>query len=335
VPFNPAGTSEDIQAMNETFASPVFGSFSTFSLYFDGALGPAPLVSAAANAFNFRRATTSGELRAAAVRNAKRVAALTPTLVKQGFSASSAAIPAELAGKTFEYSGGSYVPTERTGAPANGVRFLIYAVNPVTFEPVEPLQEIGYVQLTDLSGSTTQAARVIVVSGETTYLDYTVSATATATSGRVTVTGYVTDGTIRADINLRSTISEASGLTLLYSLDVPQRDVSIDLTMTMTGFDQQNATIDISLSMNGPNGSVSMSGQLTQTGGTLTVRVNGDVFATISSGGGEPVITGADGQPLSQEDAEALQNIFNLTGAAFTSFDAMVVPVGAFLAPAE
>ncbi len=64
------------------------------------------------------------------------------------------------------------MPTDRTGAPANGVRFLIYAVNPITFVPVEPLQEVGYVQLTDLSGSSTQAARVIVVSGETTYLDY-------------------------------------------------------------------------------------------------------------------------------------------------------------------
>ncbi|HJR15748.1 MAG TPA: hypothetical protein VJ808_02760 [Gemmatimonadales bacterium] len=335
VPFNPTGTSEDIQAVNSAFASPVFASFSTFSMHFDAALGAAPLVSASAQLVNFRRATTAGELRAAAMRNAQRVAGLART-TNGSFSASIAAIPAEVAGKTYEYSGGSYIATDRPGAPANGVRFLIYAVNPLTFQPVEPLQEVGYVQLTDESGSSTQAARVVVVSGETTYLDYTVTATATTSGGRITVAGYVSDGTIRANINLRSTVTESDGLTLLYTVDVPQRDVSITLTMSMTGFDQESATINIDLGMSGPNGSVSMSGQLTETGGTLTVRVNGDQFATIaSSGASEPTITGADGQPLTDGDVDALQGIFGVTGEAFIAFDAMVVPVGTFLAPSE
>jgi predicted small lipoprotein YifL len=334
VPFNPTGTTADVEAVNATFASPVFGSFSTFSQHFDAALGVAPLVSTSAGAFNFRRATSGGELRAAAVRNAQRVAALTPPVANGSFSASTTAIPAEVAGKTFEYSGGSYVPTERTGAPANGVRFIIYGVNPVTLEPVEPLQEVGYVQLTDLSGSSTRAARVVVVSGETTYLDYTVTATSTASSGRVVVAGYVTDGTNQANVNLRSTVSEAAGLTLLYTLDVPARDVSIDLTMTTSGFDQESGTIDIELGVSGPNGTVSMIGEFSETGGTLTVRVNGELFATMaSSGAGDLLITGADGQPLNDQDAEALRNIFDITGEAFLSFDEMVMPAGAFLAP--
>ncbi len=45
------------------------------------------------------------------------------------------------------------------------------------------------------------------------------------------------------------------------------------------------------------------------------------------------MITGADGQPLSEEDAVALQNLFDMTGDAFLSFDAMIMPVGVFLAP--
>ena len=333
VPFNPTGTSADVEAVNSAFSSPTFGSFSTFSVYFDAALGGAPLVSSAAQAFNFRRATSGGELRAAATRNAQRVAALTKA-VHGSFNAAVAAIPAEVAGKTFEFDGTSYLPTDRTGAPANGVRFIIYAVNPVTLEPALPLNEVGYVELTDLSGSSTQAARVVVVSGETTYLDYTVTASATLSGGRVTVVGYVTDGTNRANVNLRSTISETAGLTLLYSLDVPQRDVSIDLSMSSSGFDQ-TAIIGINLSMSGPNGVLSMAGQFSAAGGTLTVRVNGDEFATItSSGAAEPVITGADGQPLTDEDAAALRRIFDLTGDAFISFDAMILPVGFFLAPA-
>jgi len=333
-PFNPSGTTEDITAVNDAFESPAFASFSTFSLYFDAALGTSPVISGSAAALNFRRTTNAGEFRAAAMRNARRVAALMQGRVHGSFSASTAAIPSDIAGKTFEYNGTDYVPTDRTGAPSNGVRFIIYAVNPVTFEPVTPLQEVGYVQLTDLSGSTTQAARVVVVSGDITYLDYTVTATATTTGGQITVVGYVTDGETRANLNLRSTVSQTAGLTMLYSIDVPQRDVSIDLTMSTTGLDPETATVGINLGMSGPNGMVSMSGEFTAAGGTITVRVNGDLFANIaSSGAGEPVITGADGQPLSAEDEATFQQIFALTGDAFITFDVMLLPIGFFLAP--
>ena len=333
-PFNPTGTTEDITAVHDAFDSDAFASFSSFSVYFDAALGASPLVSGSANALNFRRTTSAGELRAAAARNARRVAALVQGRVHGSLSASTAAIPSEVAGVTFEYNGTDYVPTDRTGAPSNGVRFLIYAVNPITLQPVTPLQEVGYVQLTDLSGSTTQAARVMVVSNAITYLDYTVTATETVSGGRITVAGYATDGQQRANVSLRATVNQSAGLSLVYSVDVPQRDVSIDLTMTTSGLDPETSQISIDLGMSGPNGTVSMSGQFSGDGGTILVRVNGDVFAHVTSSGvGEPVITGADGQPLTPEEEAAFQNIFALTGDAFITFDVMLLPIGIFLAP--
>ncbi len=333
-PFNPTGTSEDIQAVNNAFASPAFASFSTFSVHFDAAIGTAPLVGGGAAAINFRGATRAVDIGGAAAGNARRVAALLQGRTHGSFSAATAAIPAEAAGKTFEYNGTDYVPTDRTGAPTNGVRFIIYAVNPVTWQPLLPLAEVGYVQLQDLSGTSTQAARVLVVSNNISYLDYTVTATASASGGRMTVSGYVTNGQTRANVSLLSTVNEAAGLTLQYSLSVPQRDVSIDLTMSTSGLDPETSTISVDLAMSGPNGTVSMSGDFTGTGGTITVRVNGDLFANIvSSGGGEPVITGADGQPLSQEDEVAFQQIFGLTGQAFITFDVMLLPIGFFMVP--
>ncbi len=330
-PFNPDGTVEDIAALDATFASPAFASFSWFSVDFDAALGGSALVSASASALDFRRVTNEGQLRSAAIESARRLAALAPKVANGSFSASSAAIPSEIAGKTFEYSGSSYSATSRTGAPVNGVRFILYAIDPVTSSPVHPLVETGHVDFIDMSGGTTQAARVIVVSGTTTYLDYTVSITATTTSGRITVSGYVTDGTVRANISFRSTVTSAAGLTLVYTIDVPQRDVSIDLTMSMDGNDQTGG-FEIDLSMNGPNGTVSMAGQFSMASGTVTVRVNGELFATIESGNGDPVITGADGQPLTEEDIAAVETLFGLTEEAFISFDAMFLPVGAFMA---
>ena len=331
VPFNPAGTSADIQAVNAAFGSSTFADFSALSLLFDPALGGSPLVSSAAVAMDIRASGAAG-MRAAAVRSAQRLARLRPAAANPSFSVS-AAIPAEIAGKTFEYSAGAYVAGARTGAPANGVRFLLYAVDPVTFLPVEPLLETGRVDITDLSGTTTQSARVQVVSGTTTYLDYTVAAN--SLTGRITVVGFVTDGANRANLNLRATVSSAGDLTLVYSLDVPQRDVSIDLTWTATGLTPESINIAINLSMSGPNGTVSMSGQFTVNGATLIVRTGGRDFATITlTGEADPVITGADGLPITEEDIAALQGIFELTSEAFISFDQMLVPVTFFLAPA-
>ena len=331
VPFNPAGTSADLEAVNAAFGSSIFASFSSLSYLFDAAYG-APLVSSSAAAMDIRASGTAG-MRAGAMRSAQRLAGLLPAAGNKSFSASSAAIPAGIAGKTFEYSGGSYVAGVRTGAPANGVRFLLYAVDPVTFMPVEPLVETGYVDITDLSGTNTQSARVQVVSGGTTYIDYTV--TANNLTGRITVVGFVTDGTHQANLNLGASLSSAGVLTLVYGLNVPQRDISIALTLTLSGLDPQTATINISLTMSGPNGTVSLSGQFTSTGGTLTVRTGGKTFATITvTGAAEPVITGADGLPITAEDAAALRGVFELTSEAFVSFDQMLAPVVFFLAPA-
>lgn len=330
-PFNPAGTSADLDAMNSTFDSPTFASFSTFSLMFDAALGGTPIVSASAAALDVR-GTGGQEIRAAAVRSAQRFGAMMSHAAHEGFSASIAAVPLAVAGKTFIYDPGTggYVVSDLSGAPANGVRFILYAVNPVTWAPATPLTETGYVDLIDLSGGTTQAARVIVVSGTTTYLDYTVSASSTTTSGRVSVIGYVTDGATQANINLSSTLTYTAGLTLTYSLDLPQRGVSIDLTLSASDITQPSGTINLNLVMSGPNGTVSMSGQFTDTSGTISVRINGDAFATITTDGVTTTITRNDGTPLTDDELQALGNVFELQASAFISFDQMLAPIGAF-----
>jgi hypothetical protein len=334
VPFNPAGTTEDIEAVNSTFGSSTFASFSTFSLMFDAALGGTPLISASAAAMDVRGHDEAG-MRAAAVRTAKRLAAVLPRTVQHGASASIAAIPADVAGKTFVYSAGSYALSDRTGAPANGVRFILYAVDPVTFEPVEPLAETGYVDLIDLSSGSTSAARVIVASGETEYINYTVAVSNSTSGGRVSVLGTVTDGVHEVNVNLRATVTFNAGLTLTYDVGVPTRDFSIGLTLVSSGLDTETGTIDISLDVRGANGWIRMTGEFNDAGGTLNVSVSGHHFATVTAvGGADPVITGANGEFLSDQDIMALTGIFYITTGAFAAFDQMFIPVGSFLEPA-
>jgi hypothetical protein len=331
-PYNPSGTSTDLEAMNSTFASPTFASFSTFSLMFDAALGGAPIVSSSAMAIDIR-GNGGHSVRVAAARAARRLGAMLIQKEKAGgLSAAMMAIPTAVAGKTFIYdaSTSTYVASDLSGAPANGVRFLLYAVDPVSYLPVDPLVETGHVDITDLSSGTTQAARIQVVSGSTTYIDYTVSASSGATSGRVTVLGYVTDGTTTANINLRSTITVSAGLTLTYTLTMPSREVAINLTVSVSDVTLPNSPINVNLTMRGPNGTVTMTGQFAETSGTINVRINGDAFATITTDGTATTITRTDGTPMSDEDYVALTGVFQVQSSAFTSFDQMLAPVGAF-----
>jgi hypothetical protein len=212
------------------------------------------------------------------------------------------------------------------------VRFLLYALDPVTLLPADPLNPTGYVDLMDLSSGSTKAARVIVVSGTTTYLDYRVTATSTISSGLVTVVGFITDGTTMARYSLRSTLTNASGLTLSYALRVPARDLSIDLTLSASGLTPTAGNISVILDLRGQNGWVRLTGEFNPTGATLNVAINGIPFATITATtGAVPVITGADGLPLAQEDLDALQRVFDFADGSFTAFDEMVAPVGTFI----
>jgi hypothetical protein len=330
-PFNAAGTSADLQAMNTTFASSSFASFSTFGVMFDAALGGSPIISSSVAALDVRGKDAAG-VRAAAARSARRLAAML-----QPHSAASlqsgrvaAAVPAEVAGKTFVFdlASNSYVMSELTGAPVNGVRFILYKVDEASYAPLDPLEEIGYADLIDLSGGSTQAARVLVVANGTTYVDYTVTATSNTSSGRVTVVGMITDGNNQANITLRSTITFSAGLTLTYALDLPQRDVSIELSVGSNDL-SQDSPITVSLTMSGPNGTVSMSGQFNDTSGTLNVRINGHAFATLTATGSSVTITRVDGSPLTDDEVAALEGVFLIQNAAFVAFDQMLAPIGA------
>jgi hypothetical protein len=332
VPFNPAGASDDMAAVGATFGSQVYASFSQLGLLFDAALGTAPLVSGSTAMLNGRGGAPT--IQGSAARAQELLRQVMRPQPAGNVSASVATIPPQYVGKTFVYSAGAYVVSTRTGAPANGVRFILYALDPVTLLPVEPVanNEIGYVDLIDMSAGTTSAARVIVVSQNVTYLDYRVSVTATSTTGRVTVLGFLTDGTTEATFNLRATLNSLGGLTLVESIDVPMRDLSVDLTLNTTGTTPETATIGITLDMRGQNGWVRLTGQSTATSTTLNVLINGNQFATINQpAGGAAVITGANGAPLSTDEQAALEAVFNFSAGAFLAFDQLAAPVGAFI----
>jgi hypothetical protein len=240
-----------------------------------------------------------------------------------------AAIPSTLLGTTFVWDETSdvYVASDLTGAPASGVRFLLYAVDPVTFRPVEPVVEVGYVDVIDQSTSSLLDVRMKVVEGSVVYLDYRVSVTAGTSSGIVTISGFASNGTTRANFTLKNTIIQnASGavVSLDYNLTVPSRDLSLDWTANIS-----DTEVALDLVINGPNGDVRIVGTFGASTGTgsFTVKVNGDTFATVTLEGSTTVITGASGQPLTPEEEESLRTILDYYDQSIVAFTELLLPV--------
>ena len=326
-PFDPAGTSSDIGAMQASFDSPAMAGYVAASAAIGDALGE----SAAAAAVRVvpTKALIAGGKPAAG----HYAGLLARTYVEPAGgirpSLSTAAIPAEYLGVTFTYDveTDQYGPSDLDGAPANGVRFIVYAVDPISGAVIEPLVEVGYADVVTTETASSATVRVELVSGGVTYLDYAVGATGSASASTValTISGFVSNGDDRVDFDLDTHLDlNSTSVTLDYSLIVPTRGgFRIDFEGEST-----DGSVTSTLEARGPHGTVSISGTQTSSTATFEVEVNGELFGTITTtGSAEPVITGADGEPLTEAELEALGDIFAIFCQGFYFFQDLFAPL--------
>jgi hypothetical protein len=323
-PFDPEGTSADVSAMQSAFNSPATDGFAAATEAIGGVLGESQ-AAAAVRAMPTRSLVTGGKS-AARHYGAKLASAymrptggIRPTMA-------AAAIPAEYVGVTFIYNPETdqYEPSELAGAPDNGVRFLVYAVNAISGEVIEPLVEVGYADIQATQTSNSVAVRIELVSGDVTFLDYTVGASASSSAITLSVSGFVSNGDDTVNFDLDNVLTSNS-IELDYTLTVPTRGgFRIDFEGEGTG-----SSATASLEARGPHGTVSVEGSETNGSGTYQVEVNGEEFATITTTTGQPpVITGADGQPLTEEEQTALASIYLIFLQGFDFFEDLIDPLG-------
>jgi hypothetical protein len=325
-PFDPAGTSSDIGAMEASFDSPAASGFAAAS----GAISAVLDETAAAVALKVMptKALVAGG-KAGAQRYATTVAKVYggPSVGMRP-APSTVAILDEHLGVTFTYNADTdqYEESDLTGAPANGVRFIVYAVDPISGTPIEPLVEVGYADITVSETTSSATVRIKLVSADVTYLDYAVGITAASSSaGTVTISGFVTNGDDRVNFDLDTHVSSES-LTLDYTITVP---TSGGFRIDFEGeLDLNESTLTSSLEARGPHGTVSISGTQNGTSGTFEVEVNGELFATITISQGQQVVAGADGQPLTQDELEALEDIYAVFTGAFDFMADLLGPIG-------
>jgi hypothetical protein len=244
-----------------------------------------------------------------------------------------AIFPSNALGVTFVYDTAQamYVPSDLTGAPTNGVRVIYYAVDPVTNAPVEPLNALGYVDLTDEStAASTRLGITIVQTGDTdvTLADYYIDAAYTQTQTDLGVqlasVGYVSNGTDELDFDLSETLTLSSTtgmqITMDYQASLAGQDVSVRFQGTGSVDAQGNSsTMNITFTLQ--NGADQVVLDVTITGDTTlegTLAFNGNTVMNLSGTTDNPSFTKPDGSALTQSDVTALQNIWSSVSDLFT-----------------
>ncbi len=332
---NPAQLSADLQTVGGVFASPAFQSFGALRVATGSPVAVTTPTGALLSAAPIvpPRATRQAYADAPARLQALRTAA---GALSGGISAS--VIPPTVLGKTFVWDVNThqYVadPNATPAAPANGVRIILYAIDPVTENVVEPPVATGYVDLIDLSNGNTNALQVILNGGTpaspgTTYANYTVTGTVTgnpATAFSATAVGFVSDGSHTLTFNAAfsatnlTTNHPDAQVDVTWSLDNPA--VSVALHETLVTPDANDATLTIDFSVTRGAETVRVQGTITvvvspaTVTADLTVTVNGTPFATIT-GTATATSNGiqvrhADGSALSPDELNALQQLFDL-----------------------
>ena len=321
-PFDPAGTTSDLGAIQASFESEAMAGFQSAVPAISSVLGETPAAMAVRAAPS--QALAGGR---SGVRDYAGAVARVYTSPSGGMRpvSPSATIAQEHLGVTFTRDAETlaYEASARSGAPSNGVRFIVYAVNPISHEPVTPLQEVGYADLEVTQGTNGGSVRLELVSGGVTYLDYSVGATLTENAMLLTVGGYVSNGQDRVNFDLDTELTETA-LTLDYSLVVPTRgNFRMDFEEVVT-----NSGMTSTLTVRGPHGTITIEGTQTTSGGSYQVEVNGAAFATITfTQGAEPVITGVDGEPLTEEELDTLRDVFLMFLGGFDFFEDLLDPL--------
>jgi hypothetical protein len=225
----------------------------------------------------------------------------------------SVAIPPEVAGTTYEYdvTTDHWVATDRTGAPVNGVRFILYTVDGAQ-AVVEPLDEIGYADLIDLSSGSTASGRIVVVADGTTWVDYRADATGDEVAGELNVNGYIRlpgdQWGFDLSMEYAQNDTEYPSLDLSSTVEFPVHGVLIDVRVTKAA--GMNGVLSFTQRFESPNGRLDYAGGWSEeTSPSLEIKVNGEPYAHLS-GYEEADLVGNDGRVLTQDEKDVLVEAF-------------------------
>jgi hypothetical protein len=234
-------------------------------------------------------------------------------------------------GITFVYDAdvGDYVASERSGAPSNGVRIVLYEVNPITGTP-NPDREVGHADLIDEGDSDPDgiALRFRVSSEGVVVLDYAVSVRSDDEHGEVAVAGYIANGSRRLDFDIdvdgRSG-PEGDRLDVGFTFDVDADDFHV--AASVVGLDDaagERGEVILDIRNGSETVGVEMSGDDEHVDATFWV--NGRVLARVTGDPDDPEVTSENGAELTVGEVRALLRIIGFAGEMFELFEDLLEP---------
>ncbi len=249
--------------------------------------------------------------------------AMTSVLSRRGSAAQLMSIPAQFLGTTFVFNPqtGQYEASTRTGAPANGVRFILY-------DDTTTLNEIGHLDIIDASDLTVTPAAIditlsVVVTNIGEVLNYRLTGSASDTGGTLLANGTLSDGTDQLGFDVRISGTDATGFSgkitltatdVTLTLDASQAaDSSGRLDMTI-----QHGTDEILIVI-----SAAADGTIQPGSG---IFVNNTLVAVFSgnTNTGNIDVKNAQGNPLSQQELTALGQIMVSVTITFSLMEQLV-----------
>ncbi len=342
---NPAQLSTNLQTVSGVVSSPTFNSFGALRTASGSPVAAPTVPGALLGAAPITPPATSTQAYAGAP---ARLQALRLAAASLGSGIAASVIPPTQLGKTYVWDVTTHAYVAQSGGPTNGVRVILYAVNG-SDQVIEPTTAVGYVDLLDESTSSTNTLHVLVYGGTPTsqgtkYADYRVSGTVTgspATAFNASATGSVTDGTHTLTFNANFAATQLNTTTpnvqidVTWTLDNPA--VSVTLSETVAASDANHLTLTIHFTETYAGETVGVDGTLAvvvspqSVTANLTVKVNGQTFATITGTADAThpngiQVTHADGSALSNAEQAALASLFDLPDKLEKAIDDLFHP---------
>ncbi len=342
---NPQQLSTNLQTVSGVVSSPTFTSFGALRTASGSPVAAPTVPGALLGAAPITPPATSTQAYAGAP---ARLQALRLAAASLGSGIAASVIPPTQLGKTYVWDVTTHAYVAQSGGPTNGVRVILYAVNS-SDQVIEPTTPVGYVDLLDESTSSTNTLHVLVYGGTPTsqgtkYADYRVSGTVTgspATAFNASATGSVTDGTHTLTFNASFAATQLNTTTpnvqidVTWSLDNPA--VSVTLSETVAASDANHLTLTIHFTETYAGETVGVDGTLAvvvspqSVTANLTVKVNGQTFATITGTADAThpngiQVTHADGSALSNAEQAALASLFDLPDKLEKAIDDLFHP---------
>ena len=345
---NPQQLSSDLQAVSGVLQSSVLASFGVVGT----AVGSPATVATPAGALLQAAPITTPQTAGQAYLDApRRLQALRLAAGRLGSGISASVIPPQFLGQTFVWDDAThqYVVGADAG-PTNGVRIILYALDPSTGDVAEPSNAVGFVDLLDESTTSPAVNKLhVIVQGGTpaspgvTYADYTVSGSVTgnpATAFNASAVGFVSDGThpltFNATFAATNLTTDNPDAQLDVTWDLANPVIHVELHETLATPDANHLTVTIDFSVVHGSETVAVTGTITvvsfpqSVSANLLITVNGVAYArvrgTATATTNTIQLVHADGSALSGAEQQAVTDLFDLPGQIETAIDNVFSP---------